>query len=569
MPILNSRGRAMSDNVLNPGFCGDFWATQAQAIDWQVPFGRVAEQIDGGPRCRWFSGGTTSLCHNALDRHLSTRGEADAIIHRDYLGITEHISYQELWAQVNAFSCLLAEWGIMQGDRVLIALPVMPLAVVAMLACARLAAVHVVVYSAVSSTALAQRVRACKPSLLLYHSDPRGRAILPAIPAGDPGLRVVDTAGSGFREQLAKQQGRTIPCRWVDSSEPSHLLFTSGTTGEPKGVVRDTGGYAVALLASLRHLFRLEKDEIMFTSADIGWVTGHSYGVYAPLLAGLTTVLCESSEHNMPGQHWWQMVESLGVTRILTIAGAMRMARQQGQPRASLASLRGLYLAGEPLDQVTFDWVASVLNVPCENHYWQTESGWPLLAGQGRALQPVFSRAVSVINPQSGKDCVPGESGMLVVEHSLGPGGLLTLWQDEQQHDQHYWLQRGGVWYYVTHDCALWDGRQFIVQGRLDDVLNIGGKRLPVSEVESALAGITGIAEVVATRTPHHLLGEMVVLYVVTCGQSLQQQQALKKMIRERVTTHCGRHALPRHIYFRQSLPKTFSGKYLRRQLQA
>lgn len=559
----------MPDNAPEDDFGQRFWAQQAQNLDWHQPFHRVVESVDGGPRYRWFSGGKTSLCHNALDRHLAERGDKTALIHRDYQGLVLRLSYRELWEQVNALSCLMAEWGIRPGDRVLIVLPVMPLAVAAMLACSRLAAVHVVIYSSVSSEALSQRIRACQPSLLLFHSADRGRGQLPEIPPAGTELRIIDTASSEFRQQLAAYDGQTIPCQWVESQTPSHLLFTSGTTGEPKGVVRDTGGYAVALLASLQHLFRLEKDEIMFTSADIGWVTGHSYGVYAPLLAGATTVLCESSELNMPGQSWWRMVEELGITRMLTIAGAIRMARQQGEPRASLKSLRSLYLAGEPLDQATCDWVTDKLQVPCENHYWQTESGWPLMAGQGRALSPVFSRSVTVINPQNGARCAAGETGMLVVNHTLGPGGMLTLWQDDRQHDQYYWLQRDNGWNYATHDCALWDGRQVIIQGRLDDVVNIGGKRLSASEVESAVAGITGISEIVATKTPHHLLGEMIVLYVVTCGLSTREQQQLKKIIRERITTRCGRHALPRKIYFRQSLPKTFSGKYLRRQLQA
>ncbi len=559
----------MPDNAPEDNFSQHFWAQQAQKLDWQHPFQQVVERVDEGPRYRWFCGGKTSLCHNALDRHLAGRGDQTAIIHRDYQGQTLRISYRELWLQVNALSCLMSAWGIRPGDRVMIVLPVMPLAVAAMLACSRLAAVHVVVYSSVSREALSQRIRACRPSLVLFHSESRGRDTLPDIPSAGPGVRVIDTASAEFRQQQVAYYGQILPCQWVESQTPSHLLFTSGTTGEPKGIVRDTGGYAVALLASLQHLFRLEKDEIMFTSADIGWVTGHSYGVYAPLLAGVTTVLCESSEHNMPGQSWWQMVAELGITRMLTIAGAIRLARQQGEPRASLASLRSLYLAGEPLDQTTCDWVTERLQVPCENHYWQTESGWPLLAGHGRALRPVFSRSVTVINPQNGARCAAGETGMLVVNHTLGPGGMLTLWQDDRQHDQYYWLQRDNGWNYATHDCALWDGQQVIIQGRLDDVVNIGGKRLSTSEVESAVSGIAGISEIVATRTPHHLLGEMIVVYVVTCGMSAGEQQRLKKIIRERITSRCGRHALPRKIYFRQSLPKTFSGKYLRRQLQA
>lgn len=546
-----------------------FWQREARRLDWQQDFTSLVENIDGGPRCRWFNGGKINISHNALDRHLAARGEHCAIIHRDYLGNTWRLSYLELWQQVNALSSLMNNWGIRQGDRVVIVLPMTPLAAIAMLASARLGAVHVVVYSAITSEALTQRLAACQPALLFHSSELRGRNSLPAIPAPTASLRVVDIASADFMHDLGQHKGRVVPCVWVEASAMSHLLFTSGTTGTPKGIVRDSGGYAVALMATLHHLFHLQDDEIFFTTADVGWVTGHSYGIYAPLLAGITTVICENSPLNAPGEGWWQMVEELGITRLLTIAGAIRLARQQGKPRASLSSLRSLYLAGEPLDTATDHWVNTEMRVSCENHYWQTESGWPLLAGKGNGLTPVFSRSVDIVDPVSGALCASGEAGMLVVNTTLGPGGMSTLWQDDTLHDQHYWLQREGRWSYATYDCAVQIDNRIIIQGRIDDVINIGGKRLATAEVENALAGIEGILEVVAARTPHHLLGEMVTLFVVTHGLNPQQQTALKQQIRERLVSRCGRFAIPRKIHFRRSLPKTFSGKFLRRKLTA
>lgn len=546
-----------------------FWQQEAQHLHWQQDFTSVVEAIDGGPRCRWFNAGLTNLSYNALDRHLAEKGDRCAIIQCDYRGETQRLSYRELWQQVNALSHLMISWGIRQGDRVMIVLPMTPQVAVAMLACARLGAVHVVVYSGVTSDALAQRVVACQPALLLHSSEIRGRHELPSIPPASATFRVVDIHSPDFVQVLVQHNGCVVPCVWLEASQPSHLLFTSGTTGAPKGIVRDTGGYAVALLASFRHLFHVQDGEIFFTTADVGWVTGHSYGIYAPLLAGITTVICEAGTVNAPGEGWWQKVEALGITRMLTIAGAIRLARQQGKPRASLASLRSLYLAGEPLDQATHAWVTRDMGVACENHYWQTESGWPLLAGADGGLTPVFTRSVDIVDPTSGESCAPGQTGMLVVKDTLGPGGMSTLWQDDTQHDQRYWLRRDGRWLYATHDCAVRLNDNIVIQGRMDDVINIGGKRLATAEVENALAGLAGIIEVVATRMPHPLLGEMVALFVVTAGLTVQQEGMLKQQIRERLVTRCGRFALPRKIHFRRSLPKTFSGKYLRRMLTA
>ncbi len=555
----------MNDN--QDGFSRTFWQQEARRIHWQRAFRQVVAVTERGPRCRWFPDGTTNLCFNALDRHLDGRGDRCAIIHRDYQGRTHRLTYRELWQQVNALSSLMIHWGIKPGDRVMIAQPMTPQAAVAMLACARIGAVHVVVYSAMTSDALAQRIAACQPVLLLHHGDPRGRGILPHIPPSSATMRVIDTASAEFAQHLALHQAQITPCVWLDSDQPSHILFTSGTTGTPKGIVRDTGGYAVALLASLHHLFKLGEDEICFTSADVGWVTGHSYGVYAPLLAGLTTVMCEASPVNSPGQSWWQMIEALGITRVLTIAGAIRLARQQGAPRASLGSLRTLYLAGEPLDDATERWVKTHLAVKCENHYWQTESGWPLLAGEGSALNAVFTRGVDIVHPGTYQPCADGVAGLLLVKDTLGPGAMLTLWDGDEAHDRQYWVKISGRWHYLTHDCAVRQDGRIAVRGRMDEVINVGGKRVATAEIENALTDLEGIVEVVATRMPHHLLGEMVALYVVTEDLDTCQLAMLKHHIRETLTARCGRHVLPRRIHFRHSLPKTFSGKIVRRRL--
>lgn len=549
----------------------DFWLEEADRLYWHRPFTRVVEAAATTPRYCWFPSGETNLCYNAVDRHLHERGSHTAIIHRDFCGQTTHISYQQLWEQVNALSALLREHGVKRGSLVVISLPMTPLAAAAMLACARLGAIHVVVYSGLTTDALVQRLDVCQPTLMLYCNDRRDRSTLPdmqcVLNQTNNSVTTIDTASEFFTESMTKYAGQRVPCCWVESSHPSHLLFTSGTTGKPKGIVRDTGGYAVALLASMHHLFRIDRDEVFFSTADVGWVTGHSYGIYAPLLAGITTVMCETNSVNSPGESWWQMVESQGITRLLTIAGAIRLARQQGKPRASLDSLKCLYLAGEPLDKATQQWLSLNFPVPLENHYWQTESGWPLLAGNGVGLSPVFSRSVSVINSLNGKQSEEGEIGMLVVHETLGPGGMTTLWQDDAQHDQKYWFMQEGKWYYTTQDCAVVNQGKIQILGRMDDVINIGGQRLTTAEVENALIGMDGVIEVAATREPHLLLGEMVRLYIVSDWIEPEAIRKLRKSIREKVTSICGRFAQPRHIIFMSALPKTFSGKVIRRQL--
>lgn len=549
-----------------------FWAEEANRIHWQTPFDHVVEQIAFGPRSTWFAGGKTNLCYNALDRHLPIRKAQDAIIHRDYLGQIEHITYQSLWEKVNSLSSLMLELNICEQSRVMICLPSTPMAAVAMLACARLGAMHIVVYSAMTTDNLAQRLVASEPELILHCSEKRGRISMPDIQMALAQTNIkcasIDISADNFAVAMVNNLGRVIPCAWVSAAHPSHLLFTSGTTGTPKGIVRDTGGYAVALMSSMTHLFNIEDDEIFFTTADVGWVTGHSYGIYAPLLRGITTVISESSPVNSPGNSGWQLIHAVGVTRLLTIAGAMRLARQQGKPQIPMKRLKRVYLAGEPLDNATHDWLTKNLDVSIDNHYWQTESGWPLLAGNGCELTPVLTRSVTIINPETGLACAEGEVGMLVVRATLGPGGMQTLWNDDIQHDQRYWLLYEGQWCYATQDCAVWHAGKIRLHGRIDDVINVGGKRLSTVEVENALADIDEIMEVVATRISHPVLGEMVALYVVTNCTDKTACRCLKKEIKARIKSVCGRYAVPRKIAFIRAIPKTFSGKFLRRELE-
>lgn len=555
-------------------FQQDFWRRQAALLDWHTPFTQVAVPVDQGPRCRWFVGGETNICHNALDRHLPHNADKTALIHCDYAGNESHVSYQQLFDDVQAMAWLLAEHGVQVGDRVVIFLPMIPQVAVSMLACARLGAIHVTIYAAAAAEVLAQRISDCEPTAVIYCADPRGRDEMLSIKdvcrrAGVKSAALIDIANADIQRELRAWRGRPLPCRWLAADAPTHILYTSGTTGKPKGIVRDGAGYSVALLSSLKHLFRLRDDEIFFTSADAGWVTGHSYGVYGPLLAGITTVMLESSALNKPGPRWWHLIEHLGITRMLTIPGAMRLARQrQENSGADLSRLRAVYLAGEPLDRATREWVERYTGVAVQDHYWQTESGWPMLAGENGELSPVFSRRVRVLNASTGEPCADETPGMLVVDNTLGPGGMTTLWQDDVDHDQRYWRWDHERWCYFTHDYAVrrQDGTLRVL-GRLEDVINVGGIRLSTAEVEQAILGMTDVAEVAAVGVAHPLLGQMVGLYAVTPVKTRREKQRLKKLITRRLIEQCGRHALPRHIYFVAFLPRTFSGKLLRRML--
>ncbi|MEE3662880.1 AMP-binding protein [Brenneria sp. g21c3] len=549
-----------------------FWRAQAELLDWHTPFQRVVERVDNGPRSRWFIGGKTNLCHNALDRHLAEKADKTALIHCDYAGKVAKYTYRQLHQEVLAMAWILHRQSIGVGDRIFICLPMIPLAAIAMLACCRLGALHVVVYSGLTSEPLAQRIQASRPKAIVKYGAPRDRhtdeQLMQALRRSGHHCSVIDVSSAGFQQDYARRRGKPLPCRWLPSETPSHLLYTSGTTGLPKGIVRDTGGYAVALLASLQHIFHLDDDEIFFTSADVGWVTGHSYGIYAPLLAGITTVLVEASRLNKPGARWWRLVEQLGITRMLTIPGAMRLARRQRKTAADIRSLRAIYLAGEPLDAPTRQWVSDFSGIQAEDHYWQTESGWPILAGAAGELRPVLPRDVTVLDDISGAPCADNVPGMLVIRDTLGPGGMQTVWRDDVEHDQRYWRQEGDRWLYFTHDRAVRNPQGAIcVLGRMDDVINVGGKRLSTVEIERTIMVIDGVSEAAAVGMAHSLLGQMVGLYVVTPYRTRAQRRALQQEIRRRVINDCGRHALPRHIYFVVELPRTFSGKVIRKQL--
>src|SRR5882672_8921 len=384
-----------------------FWAEQARQIHWHRPFDRVLD-YSRPPFAKWFVGGLTNLCHNALDRHLATRGGQKALVYiSTETGQERAYSYRELYAEVNRFAAVLQGLGAGKGDRVLIYMPMIAEAIFAMLACARIGAIHSVVFGGFAAASLATRIDDAKPTLMITaDAGMRSGKVIPYKPLVDEALRIarhppraVILVDRGLDPNLALRAGRDldyatlhakhagarVPCEWLESSEPSYILFTSGTTGLPKGVQRDTGGYAVALASSMRRIFCLAPGETMFCTSDIGWVVGHSYIVYGPLINGSPTILYEGLPIRPDPGIWWKIVAEHGVRTMFSSPTAIRVLKKQDvstMRRHDLSSLRYLFLAGEPLDEPTARWAADALGVAIIDNYWQTESGWPILSAQ-------------------------------------------------------------------------------------------------------------------------------------------------------------------------------------------
>ena len=426
-----------------------FWAEQAKLIDWHAPFDRVCN-YDNPPFVQWYESGQTNLCHNAVDRHLATRGGQAALIAvSSETGSEKTYTFQELHAEVRRMAASLKALGAAKGDRVLIYMPMIAEAVFAMLACARIGAVHCVVFGGFASGSLASRIEDAAPKLIVSaDAGSRGGKALPYKPLLDEAIRLsshkpaaVLLADRGLarmelvaaRDHLwsdlrAQHFDAQVPCEWLDSTAISFTIYTSGTTGKPKGVQRDTGGYTVALAASMKHIFDGRAGETFFSTSDIGWVVGHSYIVYGPLIAGMATILYEGlPTQGMDGQPnggiWWSLVEKYRVTVMFSAPTAVRVLKKQDPAllkKYDLSSLRALFLAGEPLDEPTARWISEGLRVPIIDNYWQTESGWPILtiangvefrpSKFGSPGIPMYGYKVKLLHESTGDELTaPGE----------------------------------------------------------------------------------------------------------------------------------------------------------------
>src|SRR5687768_4099604 len=586
-----------------------FWSEKARLIDWQQPFSQVLD-YSNPPFAKWFVGGTTNLCHNAVDRHLATRGDQAALIYvSTETGDEKTYTYRQLYREVNRMAGILKSLGVARGDRVLIYLPMIPEATFAMLACARIGAIHSVVFGGFASVSLATRIDDAQPTLIIS-ADAGSRAGKP-IPykhlldeaiglAKHPPPKVllidrklanmkrVPGRDVNYATLRAEHMNDEVPCEWLESSEPSYILYTSGTTGRPKGVQRDTGGYAVALAASMLDIFCSEPGETYFSTSDIGWVVGHSYIVYGPLINGMATVMYEGLPIRPDGGIWWSLVEKYKVNVMFSSPTAIRVLKKQDPAllkKYDLSSLRLLFLAGEPLDETTARWIADGVGKPVIDNYWQTETGWPIL-GISRNVEalpskfgspgvPAAGYSVKIFNEVTGEEITePHQKGVVAIEGPLPPGCMTTVWRDDQRFVRTYWTSVPNQRVYSTFDWGIRDeDGYFFILGRTDDVINVAGHRLGTREIEESLSSHPNVAEVAVVGVSDSLKGQVALAFAIlkdpTQADTQEKRLAHEGEMMKVVDSQLGAVARPSRVHFVGVLPKTRSGKLLRRSIQA
>ncbi|HEV8096816.1 MAG TPA: propionate--CoA ligase [Burkholderiales bacterium] len=581
-----------------------FWAEQARLIHWHKPFDRILD-YSRPPFSKWYVGGETNLCHNAVDRHLAERGEQKALVWiSTEVDQQKTYTYRELHAEVNRAAAVMRSLGVTRGDRVIIYMPMVPEACFAILACARIGAIHSVVFGGFAAASLAARIDDARPKLMIT-SDGGSRMgkRVPYKPLVDESIRLakypprkvlifhrgldpemptVPRRDVDWQSLAREHAGVSVACAWLESNEPSYVLYTSGTTGKPKGVQRDVGGHAVALAASMKYIFQGYAGETMFTTSDIGWVVGHSYIIYAPLIAGMTTVMYEGVPVRPDAGIWWKIVQDNRVSVMFSAPTAIRVLKKQDPAylkKYDLSALRHLFLAGEPLDEPTHAWIAEGLGRPVIDHYWQTESGWPLLSAMpgveqtpikyGSPSFPVYGYDLKLLREADASEAGANEKAVVAIEPPMPPGFMSTVWGDDERYVQTYFKTFKNRTVYATFDWGIRDadGYYFIL-GRTDDVINVAGHRLGTREIEEAVNMHPGIAECAVVGVADSLKGQMPLAFAVAKG-SVEDRKKLEKEVMETVDKQLGAIARPKAVHFVTLLPKTRSGKTLRRSIQA
>jgi propionyl-CoA synthetase len=575
-----------------------FWAEAAEGIDWDQRWDTVLDDSDA-PYYRWFPGGRLNTCYNCLDRHVDGgRAEQTALIwDSPVTGQLRHYSYRALRDEVAKFAGVLKAQGVAAGDRVIVYMPMIPEAAIAMLACARLGAVHSVVFGGFAGHELAKRFNDAKPKAMVTAScgiEP-GRTVA-YKPLFDHAMKVAehvpervvvkqrDTQGCDLEPgrdldwDAAMADAAPADCVSVEATDPLYILYTSGTTGQPKGIVRDNGGHAVALNWSMQAVYNLDPGEVWWTASDVGWVVGHSYIVYAPLLHGNTTVMFEGKPVGTPDPGaFWRVIRDHGAVSLFTAPTAFRAIRQQ-DPEGEyigaydLSKFRALFLAGERCDPDTLHWAQNRLQVPVIDHWWQTETGWPIASNPmgiepmpvkpGSPTVPVPGWDVRILDNQGG-EMARGQIGAIVCKLPLPPGSLPTLWQARDRFHQAYLADYPG--FYKTGDAGYIDPDGYLfVMGRTDDVINVAGHRLSTGAIEEVLAGHPDVAECAVMGVKDQLKGQLPVGLVVLAAGVERAQAEIQRECAARVREEIGPVAAFKHVAIVQRLPKTRSGKILR-----
>jgi propionyl-CoA synthetase len=586
-----------------------FWADEAKRIHWHKPFGEVLD-YSKPPFAKWFVGGETNLCHNAVDRHLAGRGGQTALVWiSTEVEATRSYTYRELHAEVNRAAAMLLELGVQRGERVIIYMPMVPEACFAILACARIGAIHSVVFGGFAAASLAARIDDARPALMIT-ADGGSRMGKPVLYKAlvdeslklarhpprkvlifrrglDAGMALTPGRDADWAELAAQHKNASVPCAWLESNETSYILYTSGTTGKPKGVQRDVGGYAVALASSMERIFCGGAGETMFTTSDIGWVVGHSYIIYGPLLAGMTTIMYEGVPVRPDAGIWWKIVQDYKVAVMFSAPTAIRVLKKHDIAylrKYDVGSLKHLFLAGEPLDEPTHRWITEALGRPVIDHYWQTETGWPLLSAHpgveqaplkmGSPSFPVYGYDVRLLHEGSGKPAADGEKGVVAIAPPLPPGCMSTVWGDDERFVNTYFRDFKDQLVYTTFDWGIRDkdGYYFIL-GRTDDVINVAGHRLGTREIEEAVNMHPGIAECAVVGVADPLKGQLPMAFAVVKDPATiasgEGRMKLEGEIMQTVDKQLGAIGRPGRVFFVTLLPKTRSGKVLRRSIQA
>jgi len=585
------RKKANSDFV-------SFWDEQAKNLSW---FSSWTKTLDWHPPfAKWFVGGTINASYNALDIHQDTKADKPAILWEGENGESRTITYSDLLVQVQKFSNVLKSLGVQKGDRVTIYLPMVPELPITMLACARIGAIHTVIFSGFSAASIKDRIDDSKSKVIITADGGYRRGkIVKLKDVIDEAIKDFDfvdhvvvlertknkismTLKDKLWNDLMKDASNYCDAEKLDSTHPLYILYTSGTTGKPKGVLHGTGGYLTHLYSTFKWAFDIKDSDVFFCTADIGWVTGHSYVVYAPLLHGATEIMYEGAPDFPDVSRMWNILQKYKVTIFYTTPTALRMFMKFGDdiPNSfDLSSLRLLGTVGEPINPEVWRWYFKIIgkeNCPIIDTWWQTETGGILISPlpgletiplkPGSGTHPIPGVNISVVD-ESGSDVSPNTKGYLVIKNPW-PGMLLTLWKDDEKYKDVYWSKYEN--YYYSGDYALKDDDGYIwLLGRADDVLKVAGHRIGTAELESCLVSHNDVAESAVCGIPDEIKGEVIIAFVVLKEGVIKNSDHLEKELSDKIRKDIGAIATPKQIYFVSKLPKTRSGKIMRRLLKA